>query len=78
MVAILTSVKWSLSVLLIFISLMASDAEHLFICLWALGISSLEKCLLRTFVHFYHWIFYLPRLELCVHSLHILEIKLLS
>ena len=47
MMAILTCVKCYLIVVLIFISLMASDAEHPFICLWALCISSLEKCLFR-------------------------------
>ena len=75
--AILTSVKCYLTVVLIGISLMASDAEHLFICLWALCMSSLEKYLFKSFAQFL--IGSLAFLEWSyVSSLYILEIKPLS
>ena len=65
MMVILTGVKWYLVVVLIYISLMADDAEHSFICLWTLYVSSLEKCLSKSFAHYLIGLLVFSRVESC-------------
>ena len=69
LMAILTNVMWYLIVVLIYISLLMSNVEHLYKYLLAICMSPMEKCLFKSFFYIYwddHMALIFPLLMWCI------------
>ena len=76
-ITILVDMEWHLIRVFICMPLMTKDAEHLFMYLLAICVSSLEKCLFRSFAHFLIELFIFLVLS-WMSCLYLLEINPLS
>ena len=67
MIAVLTGVTWYLIVVLIFISLMIKNVEHISMCLLTICMSFSEWCLLRSSAHFKNQAYLIWSCVSCLH-----------